>query len=295
MRKLFYHLLTLASKVFGTWVFVGISRGIAAGYFLLFPRRVAVGVRFYRALFPDQSLRRHLRCTWKQFQNFTSVFLDRYLLQDGVRIDYSFEGRDHLLQAMRKNEGGILLMTHMGNWEVAAHLLQQSLPELRLMLYMGQRAGDEIEHLQKRDLKAGGIHVLAVDREGDSPFALVEAVSFLQSGGFVSMAGDRIWRRDQRAIPVRFLGREVRLPEAPHVLALVSGAPLFIFFASKTGRRTYHFSVSPPVYVPAQSRKDRRSAIDRSIQAYANLMEHQLRRTPFEWYHFEPFLGPKRH
>lgn len=294
MRERFYRLLTLASKFLGTWVFVVISRGIAAGYFLLFPRRVAVGVRFYRALFPEHGRSRHLWYTWKQFQNFTSVFLDRFLLQDGAPIRYSFEGRDHLLAAMRENRGGILLMTHMGNWEVAAHLLQQSLPDLRLMLYMGRQAGNKIEHLQQRDLKTGGIHVMAVDREGGSPFALVEAVSFLDSGGFVSMAGDRVWRSGQRVIPVRFLGHKVRLPEAPHVLALVSGAPVFIFFSSIAGRGAYHFSASAPIFVRAAARNHRSEAIARSAQTYADSIETQVRLAPFEWYHFEPFLGPKQ-
>lgn len=291
MRALFYNLLTLGAKVFGSWVFVVISRGIAAGYFFFCPRRVATGVRFYRALFPDRGRGRHLWCTWKQFQNFTNVFLDRCLLQDGKTFSYRMAGRAPLLQALGQGKGGILLMSHLGNWEVAAHLLRREMPDLRLMLYMGQRAGDEIERLQKRDLKAGGVRIIAVDREGDSPFALVEAVSFLQSGGFVSLAGDVIWRRDQRAVPVPFLGHEIRLPEAPHVLALISGVPLFVFFVSTTGPRTYHFSVSPPMPVRAASRKDRQPAVERSARAYAQLIEGQVRRTPFEWYHFEPFLG----
>ncbi len=293
MREKFYKALTLASKLFGTWVFVLISRAIAAGYFLFCPGRVAACARFYRALFPDRGRVCHLWCTFRQFQNFTSVFLDRYLLQDGADIRYSFEGREHLLRAMRENRGGILLMSHMGNWEVAAHLLQKSLPDLRLMLYMGQRARDEIERLQKRDLKSSGIRIIAVDQEGGSPFDLLEGVTFLRSGGFISMAGDRVWRSDQRVVPVRMLGQQVHLPEAPHVLALVAGVPLFVFFAAVKGRRTYHFSLSPPIYVQARNREGRRPAISRSAQAYADLIERQVRRTPFEWYHFEPFLGPK--
>jgi len=290
MQRCFYRCLTLAANILGPWFFVLLARGVAAGYFLLFPARVTIGVRFYRALFPDRGLLFHLLCTWRQFQNFTSLFLDRFLLQTGRDISYTFAGREHLLAALESGNGGILLMSHMGNWEIAAHLLRRSIPDLPLMLLMGRRAGDEIEHLQKRDLAQSGIRILAVDQASGSPFSLVEALSFLRRGGFVSMAGDTIWQAEERTVTVDFLGHTARLPETAHTLALVSGAPLFIFFAAKRNRGCYHFSASAPVTVRAATREARGRAIQRSAQAYADQIQAHLKASPFEWYHFERFL-----
>lgn len=291
MRELFYKFLSYCAKFFGPGFFLLIARGIAGGYFVLFPRRTMVSARFYRALYPDRGRLYHYWCAWRQFSSFTSVFLDRHLLQSGSEICFTFEGRQHLLKAMEESTGGILLMTHLGNWEVGARLLRQSIPELQLMLYVGQRAKDQIEQLQKRDLVADGIRVLAVDQEGGSAFDLVEGITFLRSGGFVSMAGDMIWRPDQRGVEARFLNHSVKLPEAPHMMALAAGVPLYVFFASSQGRQAYHFSVSPPIYVSAVNRSDRTEAVRRSVQAYADLVEGHLKRSPFEWYHFQPFLG----
>ena len=292
MRELFYKILARLAGCFGPGFFSLIARGIAGGYFLCFPRRSTNSVRFYRVLYPDRRWPFHVRCAWRQFQNFTSVFLDRHLLQTTGNLDYTFEGRHHLLEALEAGTGGILLMSHLGNWEVGARLLRRNIPQLRLMLYVGRRTRDQIEQLQKQDLAASGIRVLAVDQEGGSTFDLVEGVAFMRSGGFVSMAGDLIWRSDQRAVEARFLGHRVRLPEAPYMLAMVAKVPVFVFFASAAGAGGYHFSVSPPIYVEAEDRSQRRAAIGRAAQAYADLMERHLRRTPFEWYHFEPFLGP---
>jgi predicted LPLAT superfamily acyltransferase len=292
MKERFYTILTALTDLFGTWLFALMARGIAAGYYICFPGRVAVSVRFYRALFPQRGRWYHLWCAWRQFQNFTSVYLDRYLMRDPRAIGYTFEGREHLMRAMRANSGGILLMSHMGNWEVGARLLRRDMPDLRLMLYIGQRARDQIERLQKQDLSASGIRIVAVDQEGGSAFDLVEGVAFLKSGGFVSMSGDMLWRPDQRALAARFLGHTVQLPEAPYMMALAAGAPLFIFFCSIKGDRQYHFCVSEPIRVRADTRALRRQAISQAAQAYAGRMETQLRRNPFEWYHFQPFLGP---
>lgn len=291
MRERFYQCLSFCSGLLGPGFFLFIARCIAGGYFVLFPKRTAASARFYRALFPERGRLYHYWCAWRQFSSFTSVFLDRHLLQHGESVSYTFEGRRHLLEIMKEKKGGILLMTHLGNWEVGARLLRQSIPDLRLMLYVGQRAKDQIERLQKKDLAADGITVLAVDQEGGSAFDLVEGIRFLRSGGFVSMAGDMIWRADQRAVTARFLDHHVCLPEAPHMMALVAGVPLFVFFALSKGRQSYHFSVSPPIHVTAEKRRERREAIRKSVQAYADLMERHLRRSPFEWYHFKPFLG----
>jgi predicted LPLAT superfamily acyltransferase len=157
---------------------------------------------------------------------------------------------------------------------------------------MGRRAKEQIEGLQKEDLAKSGIRIMAADEAGGSAFDLVEGAAFLKSGGFVSMAGDVVWRPDQPGLSVRFLGRSVRLPEAPFMLALVSRAPLYIFFAERCGPRQYHFSVTSPVAVTADRRDQRREAARRAAQIYAGHLEAQVRRNPLEWYHFGPFLGP---
>jgi len=104
------------------------------------------------------------------------------------------------------------------------------------------------------------------------------------------MAGDIVWRDDQRKVPVKFLGHNAYLPEAPFVFALVSGAPLLVFFAFRTGKNSYHFSLSEPIILPPVSRGERPAAIGRAAQQYAELLEQSLRQHPFEWYHFDRFL-----
>jgi len=133
-----------------------------------------------------------------------------------------------------------------------------------------------------------------VDQEGGSPLDIVEGIKFIKSGGLVSLTGDMIWKRDQRTVPVKFVGHEVFLPEAPYLFALLSDAPLFIFFAFRIGKKKYHFSISEPLYLKAVSRGERTAAIQQSAQRYANTLEAMLRSNPLQWYHFEPFLAAKK-
>jgi predicted LPLAT superfamily acyltransferase len=194
------------------------------------------------------------------------------------------------MAAVSEQQGTILLMSHLGNWEMAATLLKQQKKDLQLLLYMGMKEKEGVERVQKEQLRRSGITIIAADKENSSPFTAVEGIRFLQSGGLVSMAGDIVWRSDQRKVRVTFLGHDAYLPEAPFVFALVSGAPLLVFFVFRTGKSSYHFTLSEPIAIQPTSRQARPSAIARAAQQYADLLEKSLRQHPFEWYHFDRFI-----
>ncbi|MFH1154731.1 MAG: lysophospholipid acyltransferase family protein [Pseudomonadota bacterium] len=295
MKQFTYSALIVLSGLFGDWIFSLISRTIAAGYFVFFPARAAMGARFYRALFPEQSSLYHIWCTWRQYQNFTTVFTDRIRLRNRTDIGFSSRGWEAFETELDKGKGAIILMSHMGNWDLAASLLPRLGRNFKLLLYMGARAKEEIESVQKSDLQGQGIRIIAVEPSGGSPLYVVEGIHFLRSGGVVSLTGDKLWSPDQRFIPVPFLGHTAFLPEFPHVFALVSGAPLFVFFTFRTGPDQYRFELSAPLRVTCSSRSGRSQAIRESALAYSRMLEDTLRRHPHEWYHFEPFLhtGPR--
>ncbi len=291
MTGLLYRCIGYLSGRLGMWIFHIYAGTVAAGFFLLFPARVAVSVRFYRKLYPARGSFFHICCAWRQYQHFTTVFLDRLILERRGKLSYTSEGREYLERALAEKTGGIILMSHMGNWEVAAHLLRQK--NMPLLLYMGIKDKEEIEKIQKKSLDRSGVRIIALTEDADASFELLEAIRFLRNGGMVSLTGDMIRHESQRTVPVRFLGHETRLPEVPHLLALLSGAPVFIFFAFRTGPAAYRFSLQPPLYVRAVSRAERKQAVIRSAQHYADLLEKAVREHPQEWYHFQSFFPPE--
>jgi predicted LPLAT superfamily acyltransferase len=269
---------------------------IASGYFFLFPGRVAISLHFYRALFPSRGLLYHLWCAWRQYHNFTNVYMDRFLIFDEHNVTITHEGWEFLEDAVNRKAGGIILMSHVGNWEIAAHMLKvrgRNNPGMKLLLYLGQKHKDQIERTQKESLVQSGVKIIVAEENTVSPADIIEGINFLKAGGLVSLTGDRIWRNDQRSLPVRFLGHEAFLPETPFIFALLSGTPLYLFFAFRTGKQKYHFQILPPQYVHAQDRNDRQEAIRRAAQLYADRLLEMVRQYPFEWYHFEPFIGQR--
>lgn len=287
---IFYKALMYSSQQWGIWIFYAASWMVATGYFFLFPARVKTSVRFYRALFPDRTGAYHILYAWRQFHRFTHVYIDRWLLQHSNRLSFTIQGWHHLEQAIAQKTGGILLMSHVGNWEIAAHVLREK--SIPLMLFMGKKNKEQIEGAQKEHLKKSGVQIVAMDYGQDSPVDILEAVRFLRQGGIVSMTGDRVWSVNQKTVKTVFLNHEITIPEAPHAIAMLTGVPLFVFFSFRTGRRKYHVVLNPPFFLKPDSRNDRKKSIRRSAEKYARMLEAAVSRYPAQWYHFEPFLGP---
>ncbi len=282
-------MLYLSHKL-GLWFFRTLSWFIATGYFFLFPLRVKESVRFYRALFPERGFAYALYCAWKQFHNFTDVYTHRFIPWAGEKAEFVREGWEHLDEAVAAKTGAIVVMSHIGNWELAAERLNQK--GLPIMLFLGAKHKEQVEGIQKEKLAQKGIRIVATDEKEKSPFALLEGINFLREGGIVSMTGDRLWG-DQSYVTADFLGHEVRLPDTPHLFALMTGAPLMTFFVYQKSQGIYHIKVSKGRKVVAATRADRKKAVLESVQLYADDLARFASEHPYEWHHFEPFLGKK--
>jgi len=288
MANFWYKSLETMTAIFGGWFFVLVSRIIAAGYFC-FSANVKESRRFYRLLYPGKNTLYYNLCGFRQYQNFTTIHYDRFLAAHGQQTRFQSTGWEKL-EAVVQEKGAILLMSHLGNWEIAANLLQQQNSQQKLLLYMGEKEKEGVEGLQKEQLQESGVTIIAVEKNGGSPFDAVEGIRFLQDGGLVSMTGDIVWREEQRQREVYFLGKKAFVPEAPYVFALVSGAPIFCFFSFRTGKNSYSFSLADPIYLDRRDRKERDEQIQTAAQQYAALLEQQLKEHPFEWYHFDRFV-----
>ncbi|MEQ8215047.1 MAG: lysophospholipid acyltransferase family protein [Smithellaceae bacterium] len=290
MRRHLYSLTICLSRHLGLWFFHTFSWCVASGYFFLFPARVAQSLKFYGALFSQRSFAYHLYCVWKQYHNFTGVYIHRFFPWAEQEAKFIQEGWEHLDEAVRNKTGAIVLMSHMGNWELAAQKLNSR--GLPIMLFLGAKHREQIESRQKEKLARNGIKIVATGEEEKSPFALLPAINFLRAGGIVSLTGDRLWG-EQTYVTVDFLGYEARLPDTPHLFALMTGAPLLTFFVYSDAARIYHIRVSPGRKVSAATRAERKKAVLESVQIYADDLARFAREHPFEWHHFEPFLGKK--
>ena len=289
MKAFLVRFLLASSRVLGGWFLRFVAYAVTAGYFVFRPRRVRSGMDLYKALFPERGRAWHLYSVWRQFADFTAGYCDRLELDRGGTIQHTHEGSEHLEEAAARGQGGILLISHFGNPEVAARLFQkQGFPTLFLM---GERDPRQVARQQREDMERDGLDIrVSSPQKEASPADGLEVLHALQSGTFVAMAGDLAWQSRPRVANAPFLGRTIRLPEAPHHIALLTGAPLFTLWIFRTGRAAYHVKASKGRIVTAASRSERAGAIQESVRLYASELEEALKSHPWQWHVFEPVL-----
>ena len=180
-------------------------------------------------------------------------------------------------------------MSHLGNYEVAARAFEKI--GLKHLMIMGEKEARQVARDQRETLSSRGISILVATGQGDSVFGGLEATQFIREGGFVSLSGDLTWTKQRSFLPVKLFDQEVVLTSAPHLLALVSGAPLFTLFTFRVKRGMHGIVISSAREVKASSRSERKTALQASAQIYANALEEKVRQHPFQWYIFEPFFG----
>jgi len=288
MKAFLLKTLSKASLALGSWVIRFIAWWIATGYFLFRSSRRNSSVGLYQAIFPDRRAWYYLYCVWRQFHSFAETYADRFEVYSNKRMTSSAQGREKLVEAGRRGTGGIILMSHMGNYEVAARAFQEL--GLRLLLIMGEKEAKQIAHDQREALMVQGVRIHVATAQDASPFGGLEALQFMREGGFVSIAGDLVWTDQRSLVPVRFFNREIGLPAGPHLLAFVSGAPLFTLFTFRVKRGRHEIILSGPRHVKTAVRSERNAAIQASAQDFASALETMVRQHPFQWYIFEPFF-----
>ena len=232
---------------------------------------------------------------WRNFWTFSHVVLDRvYLLgQEGRGIELNPVTPEALAEPVDRGQGCLLLGSHLGSFE-ASRAIKSARPHVSLRLVMDRQQSPAapafLEALnpdmarQVLDVGAGP----GTERRRERPGAGLVLLDALRAGDLVALLADRP-RPGEKTAAVEFFGQPARLPTAPFELALVTQAPLVLFWGLHEGKGRYRIvfeRLEPPERVP---RGQRAAAVQACMQRYAERLEHHARAAPYNWFNFYDF------
>ena len=287
LYRILYRSMAQLSRVCGLWVLKMLGAVVAAGYFLLLPRRLGHSIRFYRALLPERSALHALGCAWRQYQDFARVYSERLEIARRSDVVCEREGEGYLAEARKAGRGAIVLMSHFGRWEIGARLLAQK--QQGVTLVMGGQKGGGARAGVDQDLRGAGVGVVTIPEGQGQAFDILEALQRLREGGIVSLAADRAYG-DARVLRLPFLGRTAGVAAAPFALALISGAPLLTVFSVRLGPRHYRFISDPPMPLHAANRGERQAVMEGAATAYLKRLHDMVKAYPGQWQNFGEFF-----
>jgi predicted LPLAT superfamily acyltransferase len=232
------------------------------------------------------------RDVWRNFWTFSQVVLDRvYLLgREGRGIDLIPESPEVLAEPVDQGQGCLLLGSHLGSFE-ASRAIKRARPNVPLRLVMDRRQSPAATAFLEALNPEMARQVLDVGSDPEStgrPGAGLVLLEALREGALVALLADRP-RPGEKTAGVDFFGDTAQFPTAPFELALVTQAPLILFWGLHVGTGRYRIvfeKLDPPERAP---RGERAAAVQACMQAYADRLEVHARAAPYNWFNFYDF------
>jgi predicted LPLAT superfamily acyltransferase len=286
-------------QVLGYRIFITLLRytGLRPAYFIL--RFVA----FYFLLFAPASFRnifsfyhkrlglhfwKSLAAVYRNYYVFGQVLLDKTALLAGFRSQFTFDfdGEGHLRNMTQTGTGCLLISAHIGNFEMAGHLLERLQTKVNVLML-------DAEHEQIKNYLSQYTHrsfsIIPIRADGSHVF---EISHVLQDQQILCMHADR-YIPGSKTVSCEFLGSPTSFPTGPFYLAMKYGVPVSLVFAMKERRRHYHFYATPPRYLtnPGSVAK-RQEILESAVRNYISEIECKLRQYPYQWFNYYDFWNP---
>lgn len=212
---------------------------------------------------------------------FGQTIIDKIAVMSGMSNKFTVDhnGGHYLDQLVAEGKGGILVSAHLGNWELAGHLLKRLNTVINIVMYDGEAAQikDYIE-------KITGPKTFNIIYVTENMSHVYEMSAALARNEFVCIHADR-YLKGNRTIATDFLGQKAYFPLGPFILASKLRAPVCFVFAFK--RSNYHYDFwgfEPKTY-------EGRGTVgaELMLKDYVDLLEMEVKNNPEQWFNYYDF------
>lgn len=182
-------------------------------------------------------------------------------------------GQDHIDEAMRRGNGLVMVMAHIGNWDLGGAVLAgRGYPVNAVVETLAPRRWNERVQAIREQM---GVNAIPVET------GVREMFDALRSNQILGVLIDRPLERD--GVPVRFFDAVTHVPEGAARLALRTSAGVVAVGVVRQGRR-FVAHVSPLIDVAPSG--DRARDTQELTQRAVDWLEGVIRQYPDQWFMF---------
>jgi predicted LPLAT superfamily acyltransferase len=283
-------LLLLVYRIFGRRAFSICLFPVMCYYYLLRKEARQASTQYLhriRPLLPPGQ--RESLTPLRHFLMFGEILLDKLLVWMGhiTRDDVVFEKPDMIKRLDQSRKGGIIVVSHLGNFEIC-NALANEIPGMRLTVLVYTRHAGKFNTLLKR--VAGDVDIEILQVTDISPATVMMFAQRISEGGYIVIAGDRTPVSGQgRVSEVEFLGDPAPFPQGPFILAGLLKCPVYLMFCLKQQAQYHIYVESFGEDLKFHDRKAREQNLQTAIQKYAARLEYYCTRAPLQWFNFSSF------
>ena len=238
------------------------------------------GINMRRILGPGASEHEVRRRTMHAFRNYARYMIDLLWVssstQDEREAGGTILGWNHLMEALGRGKGLLIVTGHLGNWDLPAAIMAgRGFPVNVIVETLEPPAWNErVQAIRER------IGLRAISMET----GIRDVYAALARNETVAVVFDRPLA--EGGVPVTFFDAATRIPEGVARIALWTGAAVVGAIGVRRGDRIEAL-VSPPFEVERTG--DRRHDTARLTQSMVTWFEGHVRQRPSQWFMFRDF------
>ena len=207
------------------------------------------------------------------FQNYGRMLMDFLLLGSLTPAELqermTYDGREHIDEALQRGRGVIMAVPHMGSWDMAGSLAAS----LGYRVWaVAEKFPGSLNDAVVATRESFGLKVVALGRA-----AVRTLTDALRSNGVVALVCDL---EQGPGVQVQFFGRTATVPSGPAALALKNGSAIIPAAPYATSRGHYHVHIEAPIELAEGESKE--AVMQRVISRF----ELFIRERPDQWYAF---------
>ncbi|MEO6730756.1 MAG: lysophospholipid acyltransferase family protein [Ferruginibacter sp.] len=193
---------------------------------------------------------------------------------------FNFDGEHNLREIAAQQMGGILLSAHIGNWDIAGHLLKRLETRINIVIFDGEY--QKIKEYLNSVTGKRPVNVIVIKNDLSHIYAINDA---LKNNELICMHADR-FIEGNKTLTTPICGQEARFPMGPFLLASKFKVPVSFVFALKETNLHYHFFASE---VKDYSGLEKDKVMQQMLNDFAEEMEKKVRQYPSQWFNYYNF------
>lgn len=250
-----------------------------AAYYFLFSWTSSKAIWYYFRQRLKFSIPKTLMKLYINYYWFGQAIIDRIVMMAGIknRFSFLFDGEEHLHEMVAKGKGGILLSAHIGNWEIAGHLLKRLNTKINIVMFDGEH--QQLKQYLENTTGHRNAHIIVIKDNISHIYEIMEA---LNNNELVCLHADR-FLPGNKTLSCDFLGAPASFPQGPFALAAKLDVPVSFVFALKESFFHYHFFASKGVIY-----KNNKTPLS-ILQNFVLSITERVKSYPSQWYNYYPF------
>lgn len=281
-NKLGYRIFVFVCKTFGVLPAYLLLRFVALYYFLFSWSSSRHSYHFFRARLKFNSFRSILN-VYRNYYIFGQTLLDKIIVMAGIenRFTYDYDGEANLRKIVEQGRGGILLSAHVGNWEVAGHLLRRLNTKVNVVMFDAEH--ERIKAYLEEVTGGRNFNVIVIKDDISHVYQISEA---LMRNELICLHADR-YLEQGKTIAKQFLGEEALFPTGPFLLAAGFSVPVSVVFAFKERALHYHFYGGELKERPHSQGKQEFAV--QLLDEFVHMLEQKIKLYPQQWFNYYNF------